>query len=254
MLFYIQSDPNVMDLELYQFRSVLQPYVHEWAMISLEDVRTKEIQKNACPVGTIDFVTAYLNRTEGISSLSPIEVPKELRLEKFLHRTYEFVSYQDLPKKGTWFVKDISELKRFSGILREMDHLEFLDPSHLFLISSPMEILSEYRVIVLWDEIKGIQFYSGNVCVMPREEDIQLIQEMILRYMMDPNRPKAYALDVAMMIQNGKRECAILEICPFVSVGTYGFVDASLPNLYQFGIQWYRDYNKGMKEEFGWKN
>ena len=45
MLFYIQSDPNVMDLELYQFRSVLQPYVHEWAMISLEDVRTKRDTK-----------------------------------------------------------------------------------------------------------------------------------------------------------------------------------------------------------------
>ena len=24
-------------------------------------------------------------------------------------------------------------------------------------------------------------------------------------------------------------------------------MDASLPNLYQFGIQWYRDYNKGIK-------
>ena len=71
-------------------------------------------------------------------------------MEKFLHRTYEFVSYHDLPKTGTWFVKDVSELKRFSGVFREMDHTEILDSSHLFLISLQ---LKSFRNI-------GLSFYG----------------------------------------------------------------------------------------------
>ena len=111
----------------------------------------------------------------------------------------------------------------------------------LYVFSEVKNILSEYRVFVYKDEIKGIQFYDGNPTVMPTPSEINKIQEMVLRYMLDNNRPGAYSLDVAIIEtkNENKRDLMILECHPFTSLGLYGINGSFLPYAYREGLDWY---------------
>jgi hypothetical protein len=69
---------------------------------------------DAIPLGTINFVTAYLNIFKNIERMYPIEIPKCLRTDEFLKRNYAIIQGKNIPKSGTYFIKNASKLKTFS--------------------------------------------------------------------------------------------------------------------------------------------
>lgn len=279
MLFIIQKEKgfHTLDIELEVLKQELnkQKFCHEYIIedISFFDEKNLDSKfniKEAIPVGSIEFVSKYLKNIHNIAQMNPIEIPDELRLEEFLGRRYSIRESNKLPKKGYYFIKDVSELKVFTYIgdmqyfhfemfdeSKTEDSLTFpidtslhLNPNHLFQVSEVVDILSEYRVLVFNDEIERIQFYDGNPMIMPTPDEIKKIQKMVLRYMLNKNRPRAYALDVAIIKTDSKdeRELIVLESCPFTSLGTYGFVSSNLPYMYQAGIDWYINSNDSIKK------
>ena len=66
------------------------------------------------PVGSIQFVEKWLQRCHGIEHINPIEVPKFLRGGKFVKRQYRIVPFEEVPREGRYFIKDVSVLKKFS--------------------------------------------------------------------------------------------------------------------------------------------
>lgn len=209
------------------------------------------------PVGSLDFVQSYLSKIYAIDRMSPIEVPERLRIPKMLRRAYSIVRYQDLPKNGHWFVKDVSALKKGSyiGCISALHNNQSnfqLHEDHLYQVSSVLNILAEYRVFVHHDRIVGIQFYDGDVLIMPTPAEIKKIQEAVVRYSVSHDCPDAYTMDWAIIDTDCKKESrdiAILEVHPFVSVGTYGLEGPMLVDMYKNGLQWYIKHNTPLTPE-----
>ena len=188
------------------------------------------------PIGSLEFVREWLKKYHNISEMRPIEVPEVLRKEKYLGRSYDVVSFDDLELKGYKFIKDIDKLKQFSftGDLGNLDkNDESIFVSQNYLISNVVEIMSEYRVFVSDIYIKAIQFYDGDCTVFP---DVSLLREMVGKYYIIQDRPKSYTMDIA-VLKNGRT--IILEVHPVVSVGTYGYSEYALLNMYKEGIEFY---------------
>lgn len=205
------------------------------------------------PVGSIDFVQSYLRKVHGVDVMHPIEIPERLRIPKILLRDYHIVRYEHLPKEGRWFVKDVSKLKNgsFAGQVTKDTYKDF-DPTHLYQFSSLLNIISEYRVFVYRDRIQGIQFYDGDVLTMPTPAEIKKIQEAVVRYSVARDCPDAYTMDWAIVATGDKKEprdIALLEVHPFVSVGTYGLEGSILIPMYKSGIQWYLQHNTPLNPE-----
>ena len=269
MFFILQKDDdfNRLDIELLILQEELQKqkYTHNFSLdkISFWENKFNEEQllklKKCVPVGSIEFVSKYLKKVHNIDNMNPLEVPECLRLDKFLNRKYAIVDKDHLPKDGYWFIKDVSELKNFTYLgnmeyffypeifdkpTNNVDTRLHLNPNHLFEVSEPMDILSEYRVCVCDDKIKGIQFYDGNPLIMPTPNEIEKIEEMVLRYSLDKTRPMSYAMDIGIIKNNLLgRDIMLIEMCPFACLGTYGLVGSFLPYMYKDGVDWYIQHN-----------
>lgn len=271
MLFLLQKEKSDMDIdeEVLQLKNILrgQKFTNQYSLMSIDDFNS-ELKlpsnispKEAIPVGTIDYVQKYLSSIFGINKMSPIEVPEELRLPQFLLRNYSIIDKDELlTKRGYWFVKYAGKLKQFSYtglinlILYEDDNKPksgepFLKQG-LYVFSEVKDILSEYRVIVNRNEIKGIQFYDGDPTIMPTIEEINKIKEMVLRLSINSKNPLAYTLDIAIIRANNDvgRDLMIIEMHPFACVGTYGCVGSFLPDAYRNGFDWYVNQNFDLKK------
>ena len=217
----------------------------------------KDRLEEATPVGTIDFVQSYLKKVHGVCEMHPIEVPERLRIPKMLLRDYQFVKRDNLPTEGNWFIKNVSGLKKgtYCGDAKKLNsasnYME-MNEDDIFQVSTILDIMSEYRVFVYKDKIVGIQYYDGNVLVMPTPQEIKKIQEAVVRYSVAHDCPDAYTMDWAIINTGCKKEprdIAILEVHPFVSVGTYGLEGPVLLNMYKHGIQWYIKHNTPLMSE-----
>lgn len=182
-----------------------------------------ESMANAIPLGTIDFVTAYLNIFCGIEKMNPIEVPQCLRTEEFLKRKYSIVYGKDLPKDGSCFVKNVSTLKEFTftGSIENMyktsDFVSgkiSIKNNDLYQVSELLNIQSEYRVYIINGKIYAVAYYDGDATLFP---DIKLIQKANLIYSIQKDYPKSYTMDVAIC----DKGTAILECHPLFSCGIY---------------------------------
>ena len=227
------------------------PWLHDYISCSLENMEQVENYQNMIPVGTIDFVKKHLKLAHKIEKMNPIEVPQILRNDYFLKREYKIVPYEELPLDGYYFIKDVTELKRFSyiGEISRMKDWEISnqnnfsiclpDKNHMFQVSEVVEILSEYRCFVFQDEVMAIQHYDGDCMVFP---DVSVLKKAVNMYMLDRTRPMAYTIDVAVIKDRGT---AILEIHPWCSVGLYGYLFGSkLPYAYANGYYYYlTDFN-----------
>ena len=170
-------------------------------------------------------------------------MPDCLRDNKFLKMGYAILEKSEIPKKGFYFLKYASKLKQYSMVgnvdfihdTRDSDSYFCIDG--MYVLSEVIDIISEYRVIVSCDSIEGIQYYDGDCTVFP---DIQLLKEMVELYKVDETRPRAYTMDIAV----STRGTCILEVHPFVSIGTYGFTSSSLPYMYINGLDYYIKHNK----------
>ena len=263
MLFILQdrNESDAMAVEIEELRYELENSGHNYIIAKSKffTKMNKDINlKDAIPVGTIEFVSAYLRAVHAVYNMRPIEIPKALRLPQFLLRDYQIVKPEDIPKNTVKFIKNASMLKQPTMICNTNDIPEdylkrdinisigdstISEHGHFYQISDALNILAEYRVIVLSNKIMGIQFYDGKCTVMPNEKDINKIQEMVLRYSQVKDCPEAYGMDVAIVKTKNTRDLALIEIGPFVAMGSYGCRGSFLPQLYQRGIQWYLKHN-----------
>ena len=240
MKFLLQTNNGEIDeVEVFNARNLIQNSrgLHEYLLMDYSELKeTKEYFGDWIPIGTLEYVGEWLKKYKGIESMNPIEVPEILREEKYLGRSYDIVSFEDLELKGYKFIKDIDKLKQFSftgdlGNLDKNDESIFI--SQNYLISNVVDIMSEYRVFVSDMSIKAIQFYDGDCTVFP---NVSLLREMIGKYYLIQDRPKSYTMDIA-VLKNGRT--IILEVHPVVSVGTYGYCSSELLNMYKNGIEYY---------------
>ena len=95
-----------------------------------------------------------------------------------------------------------------------------LNSTHLYEVSEHVNILSEYRIFVLDNEIYSINNYGGDVCLF---SDIPLIKKAIMLWSFQPNCPKSYSLDVAIT----PRGTMILECHILFSTGIYSTVNGT---------------------------
>jgi hypothetical protein len=239
MKFLLQTNNGEIDeVEVFNARNLIQNSrgLHEYLLMDYSKLKeTKEYFGDWIPIGTLEYVGEWLKKYKGIESMNPIEVPEILREEKYLGRSYDIVSFEDLELKGYKFIKDIDKLKQFSftGDLGNLDKNDSIFISQNYLISNVVDIMSEYRVFVSDMSIKAIQFYDGDCTVFP---NISLLREMIGKYYLVQDRPKSYTMDIA-VLKNGRT--IILEVHPVVSVGTYGYSSSELLNMYKNGIEYY---------------
>lgn len=246
MLFLLQTEYNDLDIDMYILKEELkkQHYIHNSLDITLETLMNNfnHYNKEAITVGTLDFVGFWLKEKFGIQNMNPIEVPNELRKDKYLKRKYSIRKKEDLPKSGYYFTKYVSKLKEFTHIGQienlQVDKEPFLKDG-LYQVSEVVDILAEYRVFVQNDEVKYIAWYDGKPVV---QLDMSLLLEMIGIYSLSDSRPNAYTMDIAVIKDRGT---AILEVHPWVSVGLYGYMLGSyLPYAYRDGLDYYKNINK----------
>ena len=216
-----------------------------------------EIYKKSIPIGSINFISAWLKVFYNIDKENPIEIPPILRTDEFLKRKYSIVTADKLPRTGRYFIKDVSKLKEFtySGDLEyflfdEMfepakspyDYSLRINPDHLFQVSEIVNILSEYRVYIIGGKIENIANYNGNVTLFP---DVELIKKANDLYSTQPDYPKSYSMDLMIT----PRGTAITEIHNYTSLGHYStlFGD-NLLYAYRDGIDYLLKHNTPITE------
>lgn len=265
MKFLIQRNRGEYSVDSRIVIDIIKSLHHSLSYRTIERIEDKLELKNYIPIGDLKFVGDWFRTFHGIDHIYPIEVPEILRRDEFLHREYSIVKYEDLPKSGEYFIKDVDNLKNFSycgdvSLLQNPDSLDAdikIDKYGLYQVSSKLDIVSEYRVIVLDDEIMSVDFYNGvsadsnggipGVLVFP---DAKWLQKAVNMYMLDSDRPSAYTIDIA-VLRSG--ENAIIEVHDFISCGLYSTVFGSnLLYAYKRGI----DYilQKGTKRLKEWSN
>ena len=208
-------------------------------MKRLNEVNVDDVS-DAIPIGSIEFVQTWLKKVHNIDRINPIEIPFILRKNEFLKRDYKIVSYDEIPKSGSFFIKDVSQLKGFSyngNIAHIYDELESIDKSHLFQISEMVDIKSEYRVYIINGKIETISHYDGNPMILP---DVELINKANIMWSLQKDYPKSCTIDV-MVTDKGT---SIIECHPFISVGLYSTLwGANLLEAYKDGINYVLKYN-----------
>lgn len=246
MNFLLQKGSGVLDLDIEILRQELikQRWNHKYRDVKLCYMDEFDNLDDWIPVGTIEFLKTWLKLTKGINQMNPIEIPIVLRTDEFLKRDYKIIPKDQLPMRGYYFTKYVSELKYFTHI-GEIESLHFCDPNKepllkkgLYQLSEVVDIQAEYRIFVHHDKIVAINYYDGHPDIFP---DTSLIKKAISMYMQDETRPKAYTMDVIVIKDRGT---ALLEIHPWVSVGLYGYMFGScLPYCYRDGLDWYIEHN-----------
>lgn len=256
--FFLQdlSESDALDVEIAELKSELdQWHSNTYQIVSSSFFENYDdafcsrdwVRKHCVPVGSIQFVQTFLREFHGIPNMNPIEIPKCLRLTHILLRDYQILPYEKLPNEGVRFVKDVSVLKGGScaGFISDGYRNESWKKDHLYQVSSFLDIISEYRVVVIENKIYGIQFYDGDPTVMPTPREIKKIKEMVVRYSVAKDCPGAYTLDVAVVRSEDEegRDLALIEVHPAICVGTYGCRGPFLQKMYRLGLEWYVKYN-----------
>lgn len=224
-------------------------YTVDYIKASLKNINSINLKEGYIPIGTIEFVTKILTKIyPDFKREQPIEIPTYLQTDEFLKRIYKVGTWEDIPKSGRWFIKDASELKYFSILTNmdffyneelfdykprnELDSTLILHKSHDYIISSPFNIKSEYRVYVLDGKIENIALYNGDATLLP---DIKLIQKAVNLINYNEKYLKSYSLDVMV----GDKGTAIIEIHNFTSLGLYSTLwGTDLLYAYRDGIDY----------------
>jgi hypothetical protein len=190
----------------------------------------KDYHKDYVPVGSVDFVTDFLNYFYGIIP-KPINVPEELF--KYAGRTIWNADENGFHKGyGKLFVKSNDKIKGIVGIFNEKEY-DF--PAGNYQFSEVIKIDSEWRCFVYQNKLIGLQNYSGDFTMFPNVSHIEM---MIKDY---KSAPVAYTLDVGVF---NYCDTFIIEVHEFFSCGLYGFADHNIyPNMLYRGFKEFLNKN-----------
>lgn len=183
-----------------------------------------EVLQHCVPVGDIDFVDYLLRQAAGKSGIRPIYIPAALMQPQFLGRKItsvvsaeEILQFYDKWHTGSLFIKSGSKLKcDFAGAYRRGEQLPKGDSK--YLVSEPLNILTEWRAFVFHGQIRDIRCYNGDPWLIPSKP---AVEAMVTEY---TDCPPAYTLDVAVT----EVGTYVLEVHNFVCCGLYGFADSKL--------------------------
>lgn len=180
------------------------------------------------PVGSVDFVSAYLNTfyPNAKKMLEPLNVPDVLfpfagrdimniKTDEDLKQLYKFDEV---------FAKSMSVIKHPdngwkhnpNNQMNKLLDLDNYDNCIGFQVSTYIEFLSEWRVFVFNGKILDCRNYLGDFFTYPNPNTIV---NMVREY---KDAPVAYTLDVG-VIPGG--ETVVIECHRFFSCGLYGFND-----------------------------
>ena len=172
---------------------------------------------NYTPVGTVEFVSAYLRAfyPEAEAALIPLNVPEQL----FPFAGREIVnakSVDDLKpftKEWSVFSKSLTTIKSPDNGIKSVfgDKFNGLVGTQ---VSSLIDFVSEWRVFVFNGKILDCRNYQGDHFTYPNPDTIK---EMVKTY---TNAPKVYTLDVGVTVDN---KTVVVECHRFFSCGLYGF-------------------------------
>jgi hypothetical protein len=248
MNFLIQEvdEGHPMYLDITILRDLIRTSHHEYTDMSmnlLKNLNHKVGLSGFVPIGDLEFVQYYLKEYCGIDKLNPIDVPDMLRRKIFLKRNYDFKYGYDLPTTGSYFIKDVSELKKFTHIGNIEDIQDEIIKDHLYQISDIIDIKSEYRVFIIDGKIHSINYYNGDPCVLP---DVTLIQNANAFYALQPDYPKSYSMDVAVTSKGTCiLECHVLFSCGlYTTLLGYNFLQG-----YQHAMEYTMRYNTEINPE-----
>ena len=239
----LQSDNNILDLEYRIVKEILNKtkYLHSYSEIGMKQLKSEtSLSSDLIPIGTIEFVTEFLNRTHGFTKENPIEIPTYLRTDEFLKRKYNIATFDNIPKDTQYFIKDVSTLKSMAQVtsFETIKSIPENEKSSLYQVSEVVNILSEYRVYVIGHEIQNISHYNGDCTLFP---DIQLIKKAIQLIKYNEKHLRSYTIDI--MIND--RGTSLIEIHNFTSVGLYSTLwSTSLIYAYRDGINYLLNDNK----------
>ncbi len=233
---------EIKDVEVFNLKKLIDErgrlYFHEYRLSDKADGKDLE---GYIPVGTLDFVEDYLKAYYGIEHINPIEIPKEMRNKDYVGRYYKILRKEDLPNRGFSFIKDVSKLKVYAGLMAISDYTRDFLTGEVYQISDAITFISEYRVFVLNGEVQAIQHYRDDVLVFP---DVNVIKQIINDYIAIEGSAKAFTVDVGI---DDKGRTLLIEIHNFNSCGTYGFYEMSLLEMYRLGFDYLINSNKNLE-------
>jgi len=199
------------------------------------DVHNIPTHKDTVPVGTVEFVTAYLQIAYAIH-YRPINIPYTLR--SFAGREFSVISLEDEIAHGwengfiivdhgkthnKFFWKSADKMKAGYGIANSLDEI----PKNIknVFVSELIDIESEWRVFVHRDKIVDVKNYSGVPFRMINED---IVTMAINSYKYDSTWSPSYTLDFA-VTKEGRM--LLIEVHNFFSCGLYGFDDVKFPYM-----------------------
>jgi hypothetical protein len=227
----IKHDFSFTLLESIRYQNWLHDdknYIKYKTIEYLGDYSFKSYMKEYIPIGSVEFVTAFLEYFYE-KTPKPINVPEEL-----FHSTYRNImngTEKDIKSlKGRWFIKSNDKIKEFSEII-DINENTIIPPGN-YQISQYVDIQSEWRSFIYKGKLVGLHNYSGDFTKFP---SVDTIKGMILKY---KDAPIAYTLDVGVT----DFSTFVIECHDFFSCGLYGFSDHTiLPNMFH---KWYLNYIK----------
>jgi len=188
-------------------------------------IEFKPGHKNYVPIGSVDFVTEFLQHFYGLMP-KPLNVPKELF--HYAGREIYNGSETDLKGHGRSFVKSNDRIKGFAELIND----DYKLSKGNYQISEYISIESEWRSFIYEGKLVGLQNYAGEFTRFP---NVDTIKGMIKMY---KSAPIAYTLDIGINDDSGT---FIIECHDFFGCGLYGFNQPILVNMF---YRWFKEYLK----------
>ena len=201
----------------------------------LEDPVFKKYHRTYIPVGSVEFVTQFLQEFHGLTP-KPINVPTSLF--SYANRRIFNGTNMDLEGlEGQWIVKDNNKIKGLTSMVKNPEILS-VPPGGNYQISKYISIDSEWRSFIYKGKLVGLQHYVGEFTLFP---DVRMIKHMIEVYEASKEAPIAYTLDVGINDQG----TFVIEVHDFFSCGLYGFTNHPiLPQMFGRSFTQYVNKNK----------
>lgn len=230
---YLDSDSAIL-VESIEYQKFMGNKNYEYFIVEnvADTDNLNNVKGEKIPIGTVEFVKEFIDKYELPSNnFKPIflnnEFTKNQKVTKSLLDIENALTYTDdiFIKPFDSFKSDFSDI--YGYIFTKKD-IHLFEDGKKYLLSKVETILSEYRVFVFFDEIKGIYNYSGDFTEFLNDSQLSVIKKMINSITIE--KLNAYTLDIA-ILEN--KNIQLLEIHPFSSCGLYGFSDYSIiPQMY----------------------
>ena len=199
-------------------------------IVLFEDIMEVPLSKTNIVVADIDATHAYIKRFGGTLPKA-LNIPEELMSFTDRNIRYmtmgEFKQDTELPIfiKGNNLAKEYSSIFQAGVITKESSRRDFFNgvPDDFpVLVSSYLDIVSEYRGYVIDGQLKGIKHYLGDIRVFP---DMKVVDAAIEAY---KTQPKGYSIDFG-ITADGKT--VLIEANDGYSLGNYGLEPALYSSL-----------------------